>query len=143
MSKHTSVKYHGKDVFSEMKSFIFTNMAPLIIIVLNKCSLSCIYMTFWWFFGTITIQTTFFTFMNQYFNDKSSIFLTEVNFDTLEGNQLSYFQNGLFFKILWWFHEAHNWVKCRWKNTSIFSTFHGWKIDKTFVTFISNKSLSN
>ena len=26
---------------------------------------------------------------------------TEVGFDTSEGNQLSYFQNGYFFKILW------------------------------------------
>ena len=68
-------------------------------------------------------------------------YFTEVNFYISEGNQLSYFQNGYFFKILWWFHEAHNWVKCRWKNKSIFPTFHWWKIDNTFVTFISNKSL--
>ena len=51
------------------------------------------------------------------------------------------FSRYLFFKILWWFHEAHSWVKCRWKNKSIFPTFHWWKIDNTFVTFISNKSL--
>ena len=48
--------------------------------------------------------------MNPYFNDKSSIFLTEVNFLTSEENQLSYFQNGLFFKILLSFHEPHNQV---------------------------------
>ena len=60
--------------------------------------------------------------MNQYFNDKSSIFLTEVNFDTSEENQLSYFQNGLFFKIL----------------AELFTnTF----FEITFVTFVSNKSL--
>ena len=40
----------------------------------------------------------------------------------LLGNQLSYFQNGYFFKLLWSFHEAH-------------------KIDNTFVTLVSNKSL--
>jgi hypothetical protein len=39
--------------------------------------------------------------MNQFFNDISSIFLTEVNFDNSEGSQPSYFQTGCFFKILW------------------------------------------
>ena len=33
-------------------------------------------------------------------NDKLSSFLTEVSFDTSEENQLSYFQNGYFDKIL-------------------------------------------
>ena len=28
-------------------------------------------------------------------------YFTEVSFDTSEGNQLSYFQNEYFFKILW------------------------------------------
>ena len=51
--------------------------------------------------------------MNQYFNDKLSLFLAEVSFDTLEENQLSYFQNGYFFKILWGCHEPYNQVKCR------------------------------
>ena len=35
---------------------------------------------------------------------------------TLQKYQLSYSKNGYFFKILWWFHEAHYWVRCRWKN---------------------------
>ena len=35
----------------------------------------------------------------------------EVSFDTSEENQLSYVQNGYFFKILWWCHEPHNQVK--------------------------------
>ena len=35
-------------------------------------------------------------------------YFTEVSFDTSEGNQLSFFQNDHFFKILWSFHEAHN-----------------------------------
>ena len=34
--------------------------------------------------------------MDQYFIDKLSLFLTEVSFDTSEGNQLSYFKNGYF-----------------------------------------------
>ena len=37
--------------------------------------------------------------MSPYFNDKLSLFLTEVNFETSEENQLSYFQNGYFKKI--------------------------------------------
>ena len=54
--------------------------------------------------------------MSPYFNDKLSLFLTEVSFETSEKNQLSYFQNGYFFKILWWCHEPHNKGICRWKN---------------------------
>ena len=60
--------------------------------------------------------------MNQYFHGISSIFLTEVNFDNSEGNQPSYFQIDYFFKILWWFHEAHIWVECRRKNKIFFSS---------------------
>ena len=65
------------------------------------------------FFGPCHTQTTNFAFMNQYFNDKLSLFLTEVSFNTSEENQLSYFQNGYFFKILWGCHEPYNQVKCR------------------------------
>ena len=36
--------------------------------------------------------------MNQYFNDKLSLFLAEVTFDVSEENQLSYFQKGYFLK---------------------------------------------
>ena len=75
--------------------------------------------------------------MNQYFNDKSSIFLTKVNFDTSEENQLSYFQNGYFFKYLWWYHEAHEGKEIK----HFFELFINEKIDHTFVWFISNKSL--
>ena len=39
--------------------------------------------------------------MNQYFNAKLSLFLTEVSFDTSEENQLLYFQNGYSFKLIW------------------------------------------
>ena len=39
--------------------------------------------------------------VDQYFKDKLSLFYTEVSFDTSEENQLSYFQNDYFFKILW------------------------------------------
>ena len=79
--------------------------------------------------------------MNQYFNDKSSIFLTEVNFLTSEENQLSYFQNGLFFKILLSFHEPHNQVKYRWKNEVFSELFTNTFFEIIFVTFVSNKSL--
>ena len=43
---------------------------------------------------------TSFASKSQYFDDKLSLFLTEVSFDTSEGNQQSYFQNCYFFKIL-------------------------------------------
>ena len=37
----------------------------------------------------------------------------EVNYDASEENQLSYFPNGDFFKILLGCHELYNQVKCR------------------------------
>ena len=57
-------------------------------------------MTFWSFLGPWHIQKTNFSSMNPYFNGKLCLFLTEVSFDTSKGNQLSYFQNGYFFKII-------------------------------------------
>ena len=41
VSKLTSVKYPWIDAFSGMKFTILTNIAPLIVIVLTKCSLYC------------------------------------------------------------------------------------------------------
>jgi hypothetical protein len=46
------------------------------------------------------MHKTTFAFKNQYFNDKLSLFFTEVSFDISEGNQLSYFQKCYFDKIL-------------------------------------------
>ena len=34
-----------------------------------------------------------------------------MSFDTSEGNQLSYFQNCYFYKIIWLFHDLNNQVK--------------------------------
>ena len=60
-------------------------------------SLDDILVIFW----TITYSKDNFCFHETNFIDKLSSFLTKVSFDTSEGNQLSYFQNGYFFKILW------------------------------------------
>ena len=72
----TPEKNHFRNVFT----FIFTNIAPLIVIVLTICSLCCIYIIFW----NNTIAKRQICFHKQYCNGKSSIFLTEVNFDTSE-----------------------------------------------------------
>jgi hypothetical protein len=40
-------------------------------------------------------------------------YFAEVSFDNSEENQLSCFQNGYYFKILFDFHKSHNLVKCR------------------------------
>ena len=70
-----------------------------------------------------------------------SLFLTEVSFEASEENQLSYFQNGYFFKILWWSHEPHNKGICRWKNEIISECFtinnHGF----SFVSFLIDQTL--
>ena len=47
-------------------------------------------------------------------------FFTEVSFDISEENQLSYFQNGYVFKILWKFHEPNNQLKCRLEKQNTF-----------------------
>ena len=59
----------------------------------------------------------------------------------LLGNQLSYFQNGYFFKILWWSHEPHNLWICRWKNQVISECFIIKNHEFTFVSFSSSHSL--
>ena len=74
-------------------------------------------------FGDHDIYKTIFASMNQYFNDKLSLFLTEVSFDISVENQQSYFENGHFFKMLWWCHEPYNQVKFRLKNENDFWTF--------------------
>ena len=56
----------------------------------------------------------------------------EVNFDTSEENQLSYFQKGYFFKILWGCHEPYNEVKCRKKIITISGPF----INKFFILLL-------
>ena len=87
--------------------------------------------------GAILVKMKNFIAENAFFQG----YFTKVFFDPTKRNRLSYFQNGYFFKILWWFHEPHNRVKCRSKNKSVFLDFHEWKICNTFVTFVSNKSL--
>ena len=65
-----------------------------------------------------------------------------MTFDTSEGNQLSYFQNGYFFKILWWFHQPHNHVRCRQKIRMFSEVFTKWTIALKIVTFLAGQSLS-
>ena len=92
--------------FQTWQKLIFTNIAPWqLLFSLNVvCNVSKWYSDHFW--GPWHTQKSIFASMNQYFNGKSSIFFTKVNFDTSEGNQPSYFQTGYIFKILWWFHEA-------------------------------------
>ena len=63
--------------------------------------------------GPCHVQKTIFASMYQYFNDKLSLFLAEVRFDTSEENQLSYFQKRIFFQNSLVSNEAQNQVKCR------------------------------
>ena len=60
--------------------------------------------------STITIRGVILVKIKNVIPENASFqgYFTEVNFDTSERNQLSYFQNGYFSKILWWFHEPHN-----------------------------------
>ena len=55
--------------------------------------------------------------MNQYFNDKSSLFYTKVSFDTSEENQLLYFQDDYFFICIFHDYMGHDSNKEFWKNT--------------------------
>ena len=51
--------------------------------------------------------------MNQYFNGKLNLFLNEVSFDTSEENQLSHFQEWIFFQNSLVSQDTHVQVKCR------------------------------
>ena len=66
---------------------------------------------------------------------------TEVTFDTSEENQLSHFQNGYFFKILWGYHEPYNHVKCRWRNEIFSECFTIKNHGHSFVSFYGIQSL--
>ena len=79
--------------------------------------------------------------MNQYFNDKLILFLTEVGFDTSEENQLSYFQKWIFFQNSLVSHEAHNLKKCRKKIKMINELFTKQKIEFKIVLFSSSQTL--
>ena len=83
--------------------------------LLELFSLFCI-VSIWYFdhlWRPWHTQKTIFASMNEYFNDKLRLFLTEVSFNTPEENQLSYFQSGYFLKIVWRCHEPYNQLKCR------------------------------
>ena len=55
-------------------------------------------------FFAIIIKEAIFVKMKKIIAENASIqgYFTEVCFATSKGNQLSYFQNGYFFKMLWW-----------------------------------------
>ena len=98
-------------------------------------------MIFWLFFGTRAYRKGNFCFNESIFQQQIKHFSHQSEFWQVWRKPAVIFSKWQFFKILWWFHEAHNWVKCCWKNEIFFSTFHLWKIDNTFVTFVSNRSL--
>ena len=108
--------------FQAWKILSFTN----IVLQYLLFSLNRVFTVSTWYFDNVweQIQNTTFASMKQYFNDKLCLFLTEVSFYTSERKQLSNFQNGYFFKILWSFHQKHNHVKCRYKYKSIFWIFY-------------------
>ena len=65
-------------------------------------SLNVVYIVSRWYLGKFLgpwhVKKTIFASMNQYFIDKLSLFLTEVSFDTSEGNHFQKFPKWLFFK---------------------------------------------
>ena len=79
--------------------------------------------------------------MNQYFNDKLSLFHAEASFDNSEEKQQSYFQNDYFFKILWKCDEPYDQVKCRQENELNFWSFYQKKFEFNIVLFSSTQSL--
>ena len=110
--------------FQTWQKLIFTNIAPWqLLFSLNVvCNVSKWYSDHFW--GPWHTQKSIFASMNQYFNDKLSLFHAEASFDNSEEKQLSYFQNGYFFKILWGCHEPYDQVKCRQENELNFWSFY-------------------
>ena len=93
------------------------------------------------FWGQWHIQKATFASMSPYFNDKLSLFLNEVSFETSKENQLSYFQNGYFFKIVWWSHQPHNKGICKWKDKIISESFTNNNHGFSFVSFSTDQTL--
>ena len=85
-------------IFRHGKKLIFTNTA--LWYILFSLNIVCIVCRWYFdqFWRQCHIQKTIFASMNQYFNSKLSLFLTEVSFDTPEENQLSYFLKWIFFQ---------------------------------------------
>jgi hypothetical protein len=114
VAKLTSANYPWNDAFSCMEKIIFCNYFLIIFIVITIYVLCIVsggyYNPFW---GPWHIKKSIFATMNWYFIGVLGLFLAEVSFDTSEEKQLSYFQNGYFFKNIWWCHQPHNHVKCR------------------------------
>ena len=97
MSKLTLVNQLWNYAFSGMEKIDLYKYCPLIHFVLTIVCIVCR-----WYFDHFwrpwLTQKTIFASINQSFNGKLPLFLTEVNFDTSEENQLSYFQKWIFFK---------------------------------------------
>ena len=75
---------------------------------------------------TITIRGALLVKMKNFIAENASFqgYFTEVCFDTSEGNQLSYFRNGYFFKILGDFMMYIIGQNAGEKNKILFSNFH-------------------
>ena len=65
----------------------------------------------------------------------------KVSFDNSYENQLSYFQNGYFSKILWSFYDPYNQVKYTKKFKWFTNLFINKIFEYTFVRFVSDQSL--
>ena len=100
-------------------------------------------MIFWLFFGTITITYPInnFCLKESIFQWQIRLISYEVGFDTSEGNHLSYFQNGYFFKIIWRSNEPHIQGICRWRNKTFSECFSIKSQRYTFVSFYGIWSL--
>jgi hypothetical protein len=98
-------------------------------------------MIFWSFFETITCPKVNFPSLNHYFNNKLSLFHTEVSFDKQEEKQLSYSLNWHFSKFFLWFHEPHNQLNCRLKDWIISKLLTIKNVEYRIVTFLPTQSL--
>ena len=67
VSKNTSVKYPWNDAFSGITKIDFYPYCLIIVVVLTKCSLYCIYMIFWSFMETMTYTKNNFCFHESIF----------------------------------------------------------------------------
>ena len=98
---------HGKNCFSQI--------LPSNTNILFSLNVVCIVCRWYFdhFWRPCHVQKTIFASMNQYFNGKLNLFLNEVSFDTSEENQLSHFQEWIFFQNSLVSQDTHIQVKCR------------------------------
>ena len=123
-----------------MEKIEFHKYCPLILIVLTKCGLYCLYMVFWSFFGTMISTKDNFCFHEPIFHRQIKLISYRSEFWRLRRkpaflfSKQPFFQNSLI--IPWATYSGKMQVKMFFSEV-----FTKWRIELKIVTFLAAQSL--